>query len=317
MVNDSDELMLFSDDPQQLNDLNPTPAWNILIADDDTAIHSVTKLVLSDILFEGRPVNFLSTYSGKQTRELLSGDREIAILLLDVVMETPHSGLDIVRFIREEQRNHRTRIILRTGQPGEAPERAIITEYDINDYKEKADLTSQRLFSCVLSALRSYRDIITIEQTKRGLDQMLQAANRNFDSLDSLVVYTQAVLNQISALLQSDSSFIFLKYQSPKALLAGNSHLIVQGTAAFSEFLHQPIPRLSHERILAMAEPVLKNHSGHSSAHEYLGYFADSSGLESVLYAGSKLEFSQLDWQILDRFLRTITQSCANSKTTG
>jgi len=42
-------------------------------------------------------------------------------VLLDVIMETDQAGLDLVEFIRDTLKNETVRIILRTGQPGQAP----------------------------------------------------------------------------------------------------------------------------------------------------------------------------------------------------
>ena len=312
MANENDNLLLFNDDPVYAEYDDAIPAWNVLIADDDTAIHSVTKLVLSDVMFEGRPLNFISAYSGKQTKEVLAKDQEIAIVLLDVVMETPNSGLEIVKFLREQQHNHMTRIILRTGQPGEAPERSIITEYDINDYKEKADLTSQRLFSCVLSALRSYRDIVTIEQGKRGLERIIESSNLLFQANNSLSDFAHAVLDQLSALLQSDSSFIYFRNTNFAAFGSAEDFQIINGTPALSSFLHKPIAQLSTERIQAKVEEILKLKTSQITDFEYLGYFVSRNGFESVLYLGSRIKFSGHDRKILDLFSSNITRALEN-----
>lgn len=99
------------------------PPWLILIVDDDHEVHAITRVVLGDATFEKRPLKFLSAYSARQARALLAEHRDIAAILLDVVMETDDAGLTLVRHIREELGNRQVRIILRTGQPGQAPER--------------------------------------------------------------------------------------------------------------------------------------------------------------------------------------------------
>ena len=113
------------------------------------------EIVLSDLVFSGKGLKFLSAYSSSEMMELLKQNPDAAVILLDVVMETPSAGLDIVRSIRKDLNNKNVRIILRTGQPGEAPEKKVIIEYDINDYKEKNELSSQKLFTSVYSAIRS------------------------------------------------------------------------------------------------------------------------------------------------------------------
>jgi adenylate cyclase len=153
-------------------------SWKILIVDDEPDIHRITKLALADLSFDGRPLQFISAYSRAETLQLMAEQADIALILLDVVMETEHAGLEAIHYIREKLGNRLARIILRTGQPGQAPERQVIVEYDINDYKAKAELTAQKLFTAVVVALRSYRDMTTIEGNRRELSALANASNR-------------------------------------------------------------------------------------------------------------------------------------------
>ncbi len=137
--------------------------WKILIIDDDEDIHHLTSMVLRGLVVDGCGVTLISGYSGADACRIMKEDPSIGVVLLDVVMETDHAGLDAVRIIREELDNKFVRIILRTGQAGQAPELDIISGYDINDYREKTDLTSQQLITSVTTALRAFRDLRTIE----------------------------------------------------------------------------------------------------------------------------------------------------------
>lgn len=132
------------------------PEWKIIIADDQEEIHTVTKLVLDDFSFEGRKLKFLNAYSGKETKQLVREHPDIAFILLDVVMETDDAGLEVVRYIREELKNHIVQIVLNTGQPGQAPEHEVITKYGINDYKSKTEFNARKLVTSITSALRAY-----------------------------------------------------------------------------------------------------------------------------------------------------------------
>jgi len=143
--------------------------WKIMVVDDQEDVHNVTRLVLEDFAFEGRKVTCLSAYSGKEAKELIAEHPDTAVILLDVVMETSRAGLEVAHFIRSEARNQFVRIILRTGQPGEAPEREVVTELDINDYRQKTELTADRLVTAVTTAIRSYRDLKIIDDSRRGL----------------------------------------------------------------------------------------------------------------------------------------------------
>jgi signal transduction histidine kinase len=142
----------------------------VLVVDDDETVIQVTKLVLGRFRFEGRALELLSADSAASAIEVLTQRNDIAIVLLDVVMEEDHSGFEVVNFIRNQQDNHTVRILLRTGQPGLAPERTVISEYDINDYIAKTEATTDRLNLSLTNALRSYRDILLAEHLARRAD---------------------------------------------------------------------------------------------------------------------------------------------------
>jgi diguanylate cyclase (GGDEF)-like protein len=187
-VFDDDETLLFDDtqDCCQTNDSidEEESTWKIVIVDDEPTVHRATQLALRNFTFEGKPVTFFSAYSGEEGKQLLATQHpDTAVILLDVAMETHDAGLKLVEYIREELQNRTVRIILRTGHPGEAPEESVILNYDINDYKLKVELTRQRLLTSAIAALRSYRDIMTIEQQKIELAQAFEHLQQLKDQL--------------------------------------------------------------------------------------------------------------------------------------
>ena len=170
---DKDQL-LFSEDEtpsESGSEKKPTGTWKLLIVDDDKEVHTMTKLVLSDYCFENRGLEFLSAYSGEHARTLLKEHPDSVVILLDVVMETKEAGLDLAKYIRETLKNEKLRIVLRTGQPGSAPEKSVIVDYDINDYKEKTELTSDKLFTSITTAIRSYKHLDNLEKKNRRLNE--------------------------------------------------------------------------------------------------------------------------------------------------
>jgi signal transduction histidine kinase len=159
----------------------PRPAlapWRILVVDDDPEVHAVTRLALSDFAFEGRPLEILVATSAAEARALWRREDGIALVLLDVVMETDHAGLDFVRFVREEQGDCRVRLVLRTGQAGQAPALDVIQQYEIDDYRTKTDLTFQRLNVVVTTALRTYRLLHEMEQRRLALEESSREMER-------------------------------------------------------------------------------------------------------------------------------------------
>ncbi|MCP4043106.1 MAG: PAS domain S-box protein, partial [Gammaproteobacteria bacterium] len=135
-----------------------------MIIDDDQQVHAVTHMVFRDFTYEDRGVEFLDGFSGEEAKQLIQENPDTAVLFLDVVMETDSAGLDLVRYIRNELGNKLIRIILRTGQPGEAPEARVTNDYDINDYRDKTNLDHQQMETLLLTSLRSYQQMRFIEQ---------------------------------------------------------------------------------------------------------------------------------------------------------
>ena len=160
----NDDELLFAAESVEIGEKHQE-RWKILIADDEEEVHAVTRMVLDNFSFEGRPVELLHAYSGRETKKLVQEHPDTAVLLLDVVMEEETTGLEVVKYIRNELKNDVIRIILRTAQPGQAPERQIIMEYDINDYKEKTELTAQKLFTTIIRLLEAYQDMRMLEKT--------------------------------------------------------------------------------------------------------------------------------------------------------
>ena len=174
--------------------------WRVLVVDDEPDVHAVTRLTLQGVSYKDRAVELLSAYSAKDGMDILRTETDIALVLLDVVMESDHAGLEMVREVREGLGNRLVRIVLRTGQPGQAPEQEVIVSYDINDYKAKTELTAQKLFTTVIASLRAYESLFIIERSRQGLDAIL-AATSNLYQIQSLREFASGVLRQISAIL--------------------------------------------------------------------------------------------------------------------
>ncbi|MEE3719658.1 ATP-binding protein [Tumidithrix elongata RA019] len=148
-------------------------SWKVLIVDDEIEVHEITKLALKDFTFDHKPLQFLSAYSGVEACQIMSEHPDVAVTLLDVIMESEDAGLMTVKYIRETLQNRSIRIILRTGQPGHVPERQVIVDYDIDDYKAKTEFTPQRLFTTIITALRSYKAYTSLELASRAKSEFL------------------------------------------------------------------------------------------------------------------------------------------------
>jgi signal transduction histidine kinase/CheY-like chemotaxis protein len=205
----ADDLVTFIEDHPPGTDGDPERRWKVAVIDDDGAVHDGTRFALYDYVLNGHGLEIISAYSAAEGREMLRTHPDTAVVLLDVVMESEVAGLDLVDYIRNELKNETVRIILRTGQPGQAPERRVIIDYDINDYKAKTELTADKLFTTLTSALRSYQQLQRMEETRRGLEIIIDAAAKLFD-FRSMQRLAEGVLTQIASLLKVDCAGILV-----------------------------------------------------------------------------------------------------------
>jgi len=281
--------LLFEDDlpvttgpaPESLRTLDP---WVVMIVDDDVAVHQVTQLVMSGFEFAGRRLLFLDAYSAAEAREMLKSRSDIALILLDVVMEHEHAGLELAKYIREELGNTHSRIVLRTGQPGQAPEEDVIKTYDINDYKEKTELTKRKLITVFYSALRSYRDITIIEQSRQALRRSIDAITRVYDS-QNLRRFASTVLEQVAMLLDIDAQGLCASRIAAYAASHVEGRLkVLAATSDYSALLSEDKLDELPAEVREALDHALEAQANIFDEHRFVGYYRSSTGNESLLY---------------------------------
>ncbi|MCB0211456.1 MAG: PAS domain S-box protein, partial [Anaerolineae bacterium] len=198
--------------------------WTILIVDDDAEVHQVTKLALRSFKFRDKGVDFLSAYTVQEAKTLLQeSEHNIAVILLDIVMEGNDSGLKLIEYIRNALNNHLVRIILRTGQPGQIPAKEVIIEYEINDYKLKTELTAEKLFGSLVTALRTYDDLLSLELSKKELAKTYE----DLKSAEQTLAQKESYLRQI---IDINPHFIFAKDKEGHFTLANKAFAKAYGT---------------------------------------------------------------------------------------
>jgi response regulator RpfG family c-di-GMP phosphodiesterase len=287
---------------------SPTKAakkpWCILLVDDDSEVHAVTRLALKGFEFQGSQLELISAHSGQAGREVFNMRDDIALAIVDVVMETDHAGLDLVHYVRNALQNHRTRLVMRTGQPGQAPEDRVIREYDIDDYKEKTDLTIQKLRTLLYSKLRAYRDLCIIEYQRDGLTRVL-GATAMVQSAESLTVFATAVLDQLTSLLNLDRSALYcIVLPNPE-----NGEHQTKTIAATGDFVQYStdtsfadLPEIVSQRFTQVLEQKAAQHFEDA----YVVYTGAKNGGCNLLYLKHAAELEKLDRQLLEVYTQSV-----------
>jgi CheY-like chemotaxis protein len=198
--------------------------WRILIVDDDVDVHVVTKFALSNTHFQGRRLSFFHAYSAKEALGKLHDTPDIALVLLDVMMETADAGLRFARQVREVLHNDLVRIVLRTGQPGQALEHSIIVDYDVSDFWSKTDLTTRKLFTTVIASLRSYATLAAAAQARDNALAELARARQLLAAVDrhDLVL----TLDASGRIVDANPRFCELVGMAPEQLRGRDLHSV-------------------------------------------------------------------------------------------
>jgi len=233
-------------------------AWKILVVDDEPDIHTLTRLNLRDFSFAKRPLVILSASSAAEAKQVLAQHDDIAVALVDVVMETDDAGLQLVSYIRNELKNSLLRVIIRTGQPGLAPERFVIDNFDIDDYKDKTELTVQKLYTAVRSALKSFRDLKSIELNRIGLENILAATPDLFRmQSETLEGFFRGVLTQIIALCNLGASGLITTVDGFVSTFEENEIRVQAGTGELAEAKNNA----RFDAVLSMCSDAVLHHA--------------------------------------------------------
>lgn len=304
------EKILYSEDPGFETYIGKP--WKVMLVDDEQSIHDVTRLALSGFSFDDRPLEFVSAYSGEEARQAILNHPDTALILLDVVMESETAGLDVAQFIREEAGNSSVRIVLRTGQPGQAPEREVIARYDINDYKEKTELTSRKLSTLMYASLRSYRDIVELEKNKRGLEAVIEASARMFE-LQSKENLAQVVLDQLGNLLQKQFELPMGETSAFAAQGWGQSVTIVAATGRYAPHVGCDLTSIQDPPIISDFTTALACSQSEITSDHYTAIIRCRDGIKRLVHLQGLLgEPTDLNKSLLNLFERNVAIACEN-----
>jgi diguanylate cyclase (GGDEF)-like protein len=304
--NSHDDFLFIDDsDEEETLECSETKTWQVLIVDDDPEIHSVTQLALSDLIVLGRRLEYFHAYSGQDACQIINDNPDIVLVLLDVVMETDDAGLKVVKYIREVLNRQDIRIVLRTGQPGYAPEESVIKEYDINDYKTKTELTRRKLVTTVYAAIRSYQQISTVNQSRLGLEKIVSGSSSLLE-FHSIAKYTQGALKQLGSLLEQDVNCLFCARGQGIIENADDlSFYIIAQQGFSSQLVNQKLETIEDKQISDQVKSCFTQKS-HIYCDDSLYFYLARGGYRAVIYLTLAQSVSDIQKQLVEVFLTGI-----------
>jgi len=294
---------------EDVQDVATQEYWKLLVVDDEPEVHNITKSVLKKFTFKNKKLEFFSAYSKAEAINILKNNSDIDIVLLDVVMETDDAGLLTVKAIREELNNHSIRIVLRTGQPGFAPEKQVIVDYDIDDYKEKTELTSTKLFTTIVSSLRASHYIKTIKKNQVALEKIINASKTIF-KIHSLVDFTKNTLTQLVLILDlvAPSS----KQKGHNGYFAILEDDIFKFLSGIGRFENKEFNEVISCKTVTYLKKAFKNKKSFFEDGVYVSFFESANSDCIILYLEDCKDLSKADKNFLHMFANNISIAFEN-----
>lgn len=305
MIPGDDSVKFLDEDAEHGNESVASDVWRVLIVDDDTDVHQATEFALRDTRVLGRRLQFLHAYNGDEAFSILAQDNGVALVLLDVVMETEDSGLRAVGRIREELNLKNIRIILRTGQPGYAPEIDAISRYDINDYKTKAELTRNKLYTTVTAAIRSFDQIQRLDASRRGLELIVDGANR-FIAEQGLKAFAGEIVLQIAAMLGVAADGLVCGRSFEGDEVVPDELIVLAGSGAYQGLNDQALSKVDSAHVRTALQTALASRKSSIGARELTLFFPGKNGRDFAAHIASEHPIPSVDSHLLEVFCANI-----------
>ena len=304
---DSDELFIIED--EAVETIRRT--WKILVVDDDPDVHLATQHALEGTEMLGRFPEFLHAESAADAADLLRRESDIAVILLDVVMETQDAGLGLVDYIRNELGLKMPRIVLRTGHPGYAPELSAIRDYDINDYKTKSELTRNRLFTTVLAAIRAYDQLQRMEASRQGLEQIVRASGELLQNT-GLPAFAAGVIRQLTAFIGLAPEALLCAQANLNPRILENTYVVLAAAGNYERFIGHRLDEVEDEKIVTTIQRCLRQRRHLFTPEDLCLHFSLHSHKHFAVYLAAPEPRPEIDEHLLKVFCNNVS-ICADN----
>lgn len=309
----ADELIEFIDEDEFKPRITDTEDfWKVMVVDDDEDVHNTTRFALKGVEILGRKLQIHDAYSAEEGRKKLETATGIAVVLLDVVMETDDAGLRLVHQIRDEMQIHDTRIILRTGQPGYAPEMETIASYDINDYKTKSELNRNKLFAALTTAIRSYDQLNRLDTSRKGLAQIIASSNQLLEN-PGLKEFSEGVITQLSSFIGVDpEGLVCAGFNKGVVNHQPEEFRVIAGAGRYLSGIGQTLDELDDPGIGSMLKDCLTQKQNILRDKGICIFFNSDASHEFAVYIESGSRIKDIDQELIELFCHNLSLCSKN-----
>ena len=186
----------------------------------------------------------------------------------------------------------------------------MIVDYDINDYKEKTELTSKKLFTTLVTALRNYNSLESLQRGKDGLELVIDASAELF-KIHSLQKFTSGILTQIMPILNFNHDSMYLQVNGFTAQNSDGEYKVLAGTGQYDVLSKHPNPTIDSYIMQKLNKAITQERSIFEENY-FIGYVCLESGTKHLIYIKSDRKIIDKDIELLNLFLKNISIAFEN-----
>lgn len=145
-------------------------SWPVLVVDDDLTVLTITRHLLASVRIDGRPMELVLCSSAAAARDQLRV-REFVLAILDISMETPRAGVDLLRDLRADPRHEALEVVVRSGEPATSIGQPLLTDLRVAEFWSKESVPTEQLRARVMGLLAARAPgsaVITAEVPEAG-----------------------------------------------------------------------------------------------------------------------------------------------------
>jgi diguanylate cyclase (GGDEF)-like protein len=304
-----DDQFAFSDD--DLPGTSRQPVWRVLAVDDDADFQRATAFALSELELLGGRIELIQAFSCREASMLLAKHHDIALVLLDVVMETEDAGLRLIKALREVIGNRETRVVMLTGEPGMAPAHEVMRDYDINDYWTKSELGAERLLTVLTAAVRGYAQLKAVASARRGLQMIVESSNALFCSKNTRELSAK-ILSEITSLLNLQTEGIVCVRADEGDAAAEPNARIVSASGRFFDSIDANLDVLQPQVAAAVRQCLQAQQTLSLSDCTVLFFPRFQAGSDYACYIDSARALDDTELELLKVFSASISRGLYN-----
>ena len=304
-----DDQFAFSDD--DLPGTSRQPVWRVLAVDDDADFQRATAFALSELELLGGRIELIQAFSCREASMLLAKHHDIALVLLDVVMETEDAGLRLIKALREVIGNRETRVVMLTGEPGLAPAHEVMRDYDINDYWTKSELGAERLLTVLTAAVRGYAQLKAVASARRGLQMIVESSNALFCSKNTRELSAK-ILSEITSLLNLQTEGIVCVRADEGDASAEPNARIVSASGRFFDSIDANLDVLQPQVAAAVRQCLQAQQTLSLSDCTVLFFPRFQAGSDYACYIDSARALDETELELLKVFSASISRGLYN-----